>query len=333
MLRRLGCLSLGLFLIATFSAAPLASAAKGEAATDPAKADADFAYQGEYSGEIKGGDQALKVGVQVIALGDGKFHAVGHHGGLPGDGWDGKDKVEADGELKDGVVTIKSADGAVGEIKGGVLTVKTSGGDTIGALKKVERESPTIGAKPPKDAIVLFDGTSGDKFNNGKGKVENGLLVPRADSDLKFQDCKLHVEFRLAYQPYDRGQGRSNSGVYLQGRYEIQVLDSFGLKGESNECGGIYTIKPPLVNMCFPPLSWQTYDVDYTAAKYDDKGKKTENAKITVLQNGVLIQDQTEIPHGTTAAPVAEGPEPGPLHLQDHGSPVRFRNIWIVLKK
>ena len=84
--------------------------------------------------------------------------------------------------------------------------------------------------------------------------------------------------------------------------------------------------------MCYPPLQWQTYDIDYTAATYEN-GKKTKNATITVKHNGVLIQDNVEIPHATTAAPVKEGPEPGPLYLQDHGNPVRYRNIWIVEKK
>ena len=133
--------------------------------------------------------------------------------------------------------------------------------------------------------------------------------------------------------PNERGQGRANSGFYSQGRYEVQILDSFGLTGENNECGGIYSIKKPDVNMCFPPLTWQTYDVDFTAAKYDASGKKTADARITVKQNGVVIHDNVALPKATPAAPVAEGPEPGPIYLQDHGNPIRFRNIWVEEKK
>jgi hypothetical protein len=142
----------------------------------------------------------------------------------------------------------------------------------------------------------------------------------------------MHLEFLLSYMPSARGQGRANSGCYAQGRYEVQILDSFGLTGEHNECGGIYSIKKPDVNMCFPPLSWQTYDIDFTAAKFDDAGKKTADAKMTVRHNGVVIHDNVSAPKTTTAAPLGEGKEPGPIYLQDHGNPIRFRNIWIVEK-
>jgi hypothetical protein len=155
------------------------------------------------------------------------------------------------------------------------------------------------------------------------------LLVAGATSKDMFQSCQLHIEFLLPFMPAARGQGRANSGIYLQGRYEVQMLDSFGLAGENNECGGLYEIKPPDVNMCFPPLSWQTYDIDYTAARYEGE-KKVKNATITVRHNGVVIQKDVELPRATRAAPVAEGPSSGPIYLQDHGNPVRYRNIWLV---
>ena len=178
--------------------------------------------------------------------------------------------------------------------------------------------------------MVLFDGKSAGEFIGGK-MTDDGLLIAGATSNRKFQNCQLHVEFLLPFMPQARGQGRGNSGCYLQGRYEVQMLDSFGLAGEDNECGGIYSIKRPDVNMCYPPLAWQTYDIDYTAAKYDG-GKKVGNAKITVRHNGVVIHKDVELPKSTTAAPVPEGPEPGPIYLQDHGNPVRYRNIWVVEK-
>jgi len=131
----------------------------------------------------------------------------------------------------------------------------------------------------------------------------------------------------LPFMPSARGQKRGNSGVYLQDRYEIQVLDSFGLKGEANECGAIYTKTKPAVHMCYPPLIWQTYDVDFTSAKFDS-GKKIKNAVTTVKHNGVLIHEQVQI-DGPTGRGKPETPAGGPIHLQDHGNPVRYRNIWI----
>jgi hypothetical protein len=130
--------------------------------------------------------------------------------------------------------------------------------------------------------------------------------------------------------PAARGQGRGNSGYYPQGRYEIQMLDSFGLEGKDNECGGIYSISEPDVNMCLPPLAWQTYDVDLTAARFDDEGNKTENGYIRVWHNGVLIHDR-ELEHMTPGGPVKEeSAAPGPVYLQDHNNPVRYRNIWVL---
>ncbi|MEI8019113.1 MAG: DUF1080 domain-containing protein, partial [Schlesneria sp.] len=165
------------------------------------------------------------------------------------------------------------------------------------------------------------------------GKLDGDMLVQGVTSKQKFQSYSMHLEFMLSYMPNERGQGRANSGCYAQGRYEVQILDSFGLTGENNECGGIYSIKKPDVNMCFPPLTWQTYDIDFTAAKYDASRKKTADARITVKHNGVVIHDNVALPKATTAAPVAEGPEPGPIYLQDHGNPIRFRNIWVEEKK
>jgi hypothetical protein len=202
-------------------------------------------------------------------------------------------------------------------------------GVEAGVLERTTRESPTLGAKPPEGAVVLFDGSSADAFEGGQA-TDDGLLMNGATSKHNFQDCLVHVEFRTPYQPEDRGQGRGNSGCYLQGRYEVQILDSFGLEGQDNECGGIYRIAKPKINMCFPPLTWQTYDIEYTAAKFAADGKKTAAAKLTVKHNGILIHEGVALPHATTAAPVAEGPEPGPLYLQDHGNPVRYRNVWVV---
>jgi hypothetical protein len=298
--------------------------------TDPAKVDEDYAYQGEYQGAIQTDDGELKVGAQVIALGDGRFRLVGYHGGLPGDGWDQNERRTADGERSAGAVSFSIDDNTI-KVTPKSITVTSSDGDRRAELKKVERKSPTLGKKPPEGAIVLFDGKNTDAWQPGR-MTDDGLLMQGATSKRKFGDHSLHIEFRVPYKPEARGQERGNSGIYLQGRYEVQMLDSFGLTGENNECGGIYTIAAPKVNMCYPPLAWQTYDLDYTAAEYDGN-KKTKNARITVKHNGVTIHDNVELTHATTAAPLQEGPEPGPVYLQDHGNPVRYRNIWVVEKK
>jgi hypothetical protein len=293
------------------------AAAKGPTYTDPEKTDADFAFQGEYTGIL--GDR--KMGVQVIALGGGKFRAVSYVGGLPGDGWNGKQKSASVGERKNDVVRFDNM-----EIKDGAMKINDAA-----ILTKVYRKSPTLTAEPPAGAVVLFDGRNAENWNGGR-VTEAGLLMQGCTSKQTFGSHRLHIEFRLPYQPQDRGQGRGNSGIYLQGRYEVQMLDSFGLEGKDNECGGVYSVSPPKLNMCYPPLSWQTYDIDFTAAKYDGSGKLIGNPRMTVRHNGVVIHKDLELPgeRNTTAAPVSAGPAPGPVYLQDHGNPVRYRNIWIV---
>jgi len=323
---RLRSLSLAFASLLCLSAAAI-SADKSPAFTDPAKAGPDFAFQGEYAG----GEGDHKWGGQVIALGGGKFDVVGFKGGLPGDGWKRGDQTKpGKGELKDGAVSV-TGDDWTATIKDGVISVKDKDGNAIGELKKVERKSPTLGAKPPQGAKVLFDGTTPDNFENGKIIEDNLLASSNPTSKAKFQDHTLHIEFRTPFMPEARGQGRGNSGVYMQGRYELQVLDSFGLDGADNECGGIYSINKPIVNACFPPLSWQTYDIEFTAAKYDG-GKKVKNARCTIKHNGIVIHDDQELSKGTPGKD-PEGPEANSLFLQDHGNPVAFRNIWVVEKK
>lgn len=303
-------------------------AAGGDAETDPAKAGRDYAIQGEYVGEIAG----QKWGGQVLALGDGKFQGIGYKGGLPGEGWNrGDEKISSEGQWDGDAVVVKGQDHNA-TIKDGTITIVDSSGTKLGELKKVERKSPTLGAKPPAGAIVLFDGSSADKFNSGKLVEGNLLGATNCESKQKFGDHSLHIEFRTPWMPKARGQGRGNSGVYIQSRYECQVLDSFALEGENNECGGIYSQVKPAVNMCFPPLSWQTYDIDFTAAKYDEAGKKTKNARVTIKHNGVTIYNDLELKGGTPGRH-AEGPGPDAVFLQDHGNPVAFRNIWVVEKK
>jgi len=231
--------------------------------------------------------------------------------------------------MKDGEAVFTHR-GTTLKIANGVAKA-TEPNDRMVEFKRVERKSPTLGAKPPEGAEVLFDGTSAQEWRDGK-LTADGLLNPGCLSKKELKDFTLHAEFQTPYMPKARGQGRGNSGVYLQNRYEVQVLDSFGLEGKDNECGGFYSIKAPSENMCFPPLSWQTYDIDFKAARFDGAGKKTANAVVTVRHNGVPIYEQFELPKATPGG-VSERDTAGPLQLQNHGNPVRFRNIWVVEQK
>jgi hypothetical protein len=295
---------------------------------DAEPTDPDFAVQGEYVGEVFAPSGNVPLGVQVVALGKGKFKGVSYLEGLPGAGWDRSPRRGSEAETRDGVTEFKSEEYS-SAIKGGVLTVSVAG-VKIAELKKTNRESPTMGQAPPEGAVVLFDGSTASNFENGK-MTEDGLLLPGCTSKEKFGGGKLHVEFRLPFMPEARDQGRGNSGVYLQGRYEVQVLDSFGLDESGTGCGAIYSIKAPEQNMCFPPGAWQTYDIDFTAAEYQD-GKQVKEPIISVKQNGVSVVRKMAIPQATRSAKVPVGEEPGPIYLQDHGSPVRYRNIWFAAK-
>lgn len=300
------------------------------AADDPKKksyldgkdAGPDFAVQGEYAGKL--GDAG--VGVQVIARGDGKFDAVVLPGGLPGAGWDSKGRHALSGKTEDGKTSLKG-DGGSAVITGETLAL--TWGDKKGDLKKQNRQSPTLGMKAPAGAKVLFDGSNVDAWTPGK-MAEAGLMGVGTRTKDKFDSFTLHLEFRSPFMPLATGQARGNSGMYLQDQYECQILDSFGLEGKDNECGGIYSNSKPLVNMCLPPLTWQTYDVEFTGAKFDADGKVTAPAKCTLKHNGVVIHDQLELK--TTPGGGQQNQKPGALFLQDHGDAVRFRNIWVVEK-
>ena len=321
------------------------AAEKNETFTDAEKAGLDYKLQGEYEG-MAGSE---KWGGQVIAMGDGKFHAVFEPGGLPGAGWDAKTRYESQGQLDGEKVMFTPTDKVAWEeghfapkvevkkgfnatLEGDTLTGKTDAGQSF-TLKRTVRHSPTEGAKPPEGAVVLFDGKNVDAWS-GTQLLPGGLLKAGGKTKRKFTDYTLHIEFNLPFKPYARSQERGNSGVYNQGLYETQVLDSFGVKGMDNQCGGMYTKAAPLVNMCYPPLTWQTYDIDFTAARYDG-GKKTSEAVITVKHNGVLIQDHFKLdnvtPGGGQEDP-KEAVQSGPIFTQDHGNPVVYRNIWIVEK-
>lgn len=305
--------------------------------------DDDLAFQGEYVGEAEIEGKKTKVGIQVIAQGGGAFSVVAYPGGLPGDGWTPPRKTSGKGvRAETGAearVTLEGLDwGGVarkGEIRAGELVALTADGAVKSRFPKVERTSPTLGQKPPAGAVVLCDGAGPvdetTTFDKGARFTDDGLLMEGATVTRPFGDATWHIEFRTPYEPKNRGQGRGNSGVYVNGGYEVQVLDSFGLEGRDNECGGIYGNGPPAVNMCLPPLQWQTYDIDFKAPRFEE-GKKVANARITVRHNGVLIHDDRELRGLTGGAQTPQEQPTGKLHLQNHSNPVRFRNIWVLPK-
>lgn len=305
---------------------------KGPVATSLSQVDDDYAFGGEYVGQVESSDGTqAKLAAQVVAHGKGRFLIVGYVGGLPGDGWKrGDKKLELTGKLEGGSVNFAHEDRAVGKIADGKMTVwNPQQTERRFELDKVERKSPTLGAKPPAGATVLFDGSGTDCFTEGEINEEKLLWAGATTKPLP-ADFILHLEFTIPYMPQDRGQKRANSGVYLHDCYELQVLDSFGLEGLDNECGGLYKLRVPDVNMCLPPLVWQTYDIDFTAPKFDAQGKKTAGARATIRHNGVLIHDDVELKF--TPGRLEEGPAPRALHLQKHGNKVQYRNIWVQKK-
>lgn len=219
--------------------------------------------------------------------------------------------------------------------------------EPYGSIADVKLAKPEDGMHmarvlPPRGAIVLFNGTSFDGWikKDGKGEpgwklVEGGAMQASRSGDIMTKQeftghFKLHVEFRVPYMPNAKGQGRGNSGVYVQGRYEVQVLDSYGLDSKIDDCAAIYSIAKPLVNACKAPTIWQTYDIEFSAPKFVE-GKKSEPAWMSVWHNGIKVHDHVVLTKDNT--PSGRGgdvSEPGPILLQDHGNPVQFRNIWLV---
>ena len=287
------------------------------------------------------GDYVSKAGsdslaAQVVDLGNGKFSVkfwkkLYSEGEKPLQVWEGT----AD-ESK--TVSFKSDHGS-GEIKGEAFNGTLDGKPF--ELTYTQILSPTLGAKPPENAVVLFDGSKLKDWRqitekDAEWKVVDGQILETApgsgslETRKNFKDFKLHIEFRPSLMATKRGQARANSGVYLLGSYEVQVLDSYALDGADNECGGIYKVGAPAVNMCAPPLQWQTYDMEFHASKWDEAGKKIQNARVTVTHNGTVIHKDRELPDATGGARFKGEPNgPGPIMLQDHGNPIQFRNIWL----
>lgn len=269
----------------------------------------DYRFIGEY----KRADKAL----QVTPAG-GRFYLSVFSGGLPGDGWSG------------GPVAHRWVE-------------PDKMREALQGWTKVDRSKSLVGKKPSEDAIVLFAGQDTSAWQNAK--VEDGYLKPGCRTKRKFRDFRLYLEFQVPLKPEPplSHPHRGNSGVFALGAYEVQISDTFALdpdprawremamlKPADTWCGSIYGIRPPQLNMCLPPLKWQSLEIKFSAARFQD-GTKVASAVMSVTHNGVLVHDKVELPRGTGGGPAGPRPEvaEGPIVLQDHGNPNRFRNFWL----
>ena len=197
--------------------------------------------------------------------------------------------------------------------------------------------TPGEAGNPPSDAIVLFDGTDLSAWEGGEDWIiQDGYATTAGrsiTSKQSFGDCQLHLEFATPEVVEGEGQGRGNSGVYLMSRYEVQILDSYeNVTYYDGQCGAIYKQKSPLVNASRGPGDWQTYDIIFTAPRFHSDGSLNSRGAVTILHNGVLIQNHFELQGSTsyTEPPIHHAhPQRAPIDLQFHGNDTRFRNIWI----
>lgn len=326
----------------------------------------ELKLQGEYVGK----DGEKPVGAQVVARGDKSFHALVLEGGLPGDGWDGgRYGLLESGSLSEGRADFRSPTdtGASAVLDETGLMLKR--GDRKTLLKRVTRKSETLGQQPLAGAIVLFGGANPNVDAFEERKDIEGLTAPMmfegnmlagAVTKRQFRDYKLHVEFMTGWEPQNIPWRRADAGIYMLARYEVAIGDSFGfdfdLSGATSPnrpklvddksapskfpmaknnnaprvCGSVFTYPSNVPNSCLPPLVWQTLDIDFTAPRFDDSGKKTSKAVVSVKLNGHQTVDKLQVngptPHGF------KGPETpdGPIWFEAFGRRVLYRNIWVV---
>jgi hypothetical protein len=295
------------------------------------------------------GGQAVKAEAKVIADENNKYRVVILYPAAT----DTATRIELTGRARDGEILILNTDwtgkAMVEPWRGTITITKDSlqiavegakGGKA--EMKRVERKSPTLGAKPPAGAVVLLPFEEGqvtnlDQWTNKEWicQPDGSIQVHRGHNWTKerFGSFKLHLEFYVPFLPAERGAARGNSGVYLQNCYEILVLDSFGEPLSDRACGAIAGRKSPSGDAVLPPGQWQAFDIDFRAPQFDEiSGQQTQAAVVTVLLNGVKIHDAVQMT-GMTSGALSMPDKKGPLRLQDHNDPVRFRNIWLVEKK
>ena len=288
-----------------------------------------LAFWGEYYGHLRG---AHAIGLQIRDLGKDRFEGRLLPGGLPGNGaCPGERGIRLEGQRSPNQPTLVLEGGGYRvAVRDGVASVYDGYGRWLANAIRVHRQSPSLGATPPPEAIVLFDWRDGslDELAHARRTAE-GFLRRGAETRRIWQDFFLHVEFRTPHMPASRGQQRGNSGIYLQRRYEVQILDSFALEPQIDGAGALYRTKPPDRSASFPPALWQTYDIAFRAARFDTDGRKVEPAIVTVWHNGLLVHHRIALPDKTGAGR-PEGPEPGPILFQDHRDDVEYRLIWII---
>jgi len=312
-----------------------------------AVAEDDDRIMGVYEGGFSNTADGMTLRAQVGGEGKNTFRAVLFIGQAD----KGEERIQIKGRGKDGAASFSDDTqiallGGASQISGEIRDQAFTGTIKFGrksypfSLRRIFPEPPTRGMAPPAGAVVLYSG--GDP-------AANWVRVPEAwcaEEDGSMAVCgsnlmtrqplgsgTYHVEFMTPYMPTERYQGRGNSGVYIMGRYEIQVLDSFGTPPAWDLCGGIYKQAVPLVDAVLPPLQWQTYDITFTAPQFDAQGNKTANARITVVHNGKTIHENLELTGPTPGGLGENEVTEAPLMLQDHGNRVKYRNIWYVPAK
>jgi hypothetical protein len=296
-------------------------------------------FMGEYAGEFTTptGDRA-PAKAQVVGTGAESYRVLVTAWPKGGEAMKLELTATADGKK---LLLTGSAGSATwsGQVSDHRLKLAGSGaGSGTFDLKYVARKSPTEGAKPPAGATVLLERTEGKPslaaWQNKKWQALRGGVMQVGGGDTytvrKLKSFKMHLEFRLPYEPTASEQGRGNSGVYIHDRYEVQVLDSFGQKHYDGGCGAIYRTFKPKTNESFPPLAWQTYDITFRAAKLGEGGVLVSPPVITVIHNGVVVHQDQEIPQPTGAARKKGHIESNFLRLQDHAHSVQYRNVWVV---
>ncbi len=285
-------------------------------------------WQGEYVGSIEAGNGKTAVATQVVARRNDNYELILYRGGLPGHGWDpdsGTERMAA--SLKEGRLAFKGDNGYVYTVENGTIAVSHEEHGQIGALERTFRTSPTLGLGAPEGATVLFDGTNVDKWRDGATITDDGLLDQGARSAEKYADMFLHVEYML---PFWDDRGRANSGIYIQDRYEVQILDSFGHPPGTGEDAALYRERAPDVNVTLPPYHWQTFDILFRAPRFNSDGEKTKNVRISVIHNGILVHDDVELEGGTGWGGRKEEVPREHFYLQRHRGPAFFRNVWLM---
>lgn len=337
-------------MVLMFGVAGVVARAAGQTGTSPAPWPAKSAMDrtmGDYEGTFQAaGAQATPAYGRIIAEWDDNYRVVLYPWVYPQEDKNAP-RLTVVGKLKDGVLEFSGhasdAQGQpvgplwTGKVKKGKLTATAEGGSKF-SLTYLKRKSPTEGLKPPKGAVVLLASGKGVKptfenFESAPWKVLADGIVETAKGDLvtkqKFGDCQIHVEFCIPYMPNKFWQERANSGVFLANRYELQVLDSFGLKSLNNDCAAIYSADEPLLNACYPPLSWQTYDIIFRTARFDANCDTSELPMVTVYQNGVPVQKGRWILNPTNGW-LPGNTKRGQLRLQYHLNQVHYRNVWVL---